>query len=72
MTVRDNLSISLLGQEIKDEENNDLTELTITYLRTHSKNETIIFSMEWTNENSTRSEDDYERTVVSAEYRVTF
>ena len=72
LSVRDNLTISLLGQKIKDDENNDLAELTVSYFRTHSKNETIILSTEWTNENSTRSSDDYKRFLVSAEYRVTF
>jgi hypothetical protein len=72
LSVRDNMTISLRGQEIKDDENNDLTELTVSYLREHSKNETIIVSTVWTNEDSTRSTDDYERILVSAEYRVKF
>ncbi len=70
--ARDNLTVSLLGQESEDEETNDLEDLTITYARLHSSSETFNVSLGLTNQDSTLDGNEYERVLFSVEYRVTF
>lgn len=72
LSARDDLTLSLLGQESEDQEINELTDLTITFTRLHSNSETIDFSLGLANQDSTLDSSEYERVLFSAEYRVTF
>jgi hypothetical protein len=69
---RDQISVRLLGQEVKSVEESTLLDLGATYSRLMPRSETMDIGFGWAEQDSTEAEDEYKLIFVSAAYRITF
>ncbi len=69
---RDQISVRLLGQEVKSVEESTLLDLGATYSRLLPRSETMDIGFGWAEQDSTEAEDEYKLIFVSAAYRITF
>ena len=72
LSEREQISVTLLGQEIESVETSDLLDLEATYSRLLSESETVDLGFGWAEQDSTDVEDEYKRVFVSAAYRIIF
>ena len=72
VSPRDEISANLIGQERETLETQDFVYFQTIYSRFLSKSETMNIAFEWVKEDSDEDTNEYERVLVSAEYRVTF
>lgn len=72
MTAKSSVAANLQYEETSATEDNELTDIRFDYLTQYSRDERIILSLGWTEQQSTQKANEYERTLLSAEYIVSF
>lgn len=72
LSPKNSLSLDLLAEETEAEEDNELLDLSIFLTHEASLNQTWIFELGWIEQESSSIENEYERSLASIEYIVSF
>ena len=72
LSPKNSLFFDVLQQETEEIETNDLSEITLSYRHQRSRVEIIDVALSYAEQESTDEDNEYDQTILSAEYRVSF